>query len=319
MKMPLTIPILRRDGLKASWLRRAAGTAVAAGFLAGTLGGHADSPVTMAPPMGAPDATATADASANVSQDSVFNWAEVPQNQQVTLTRAVFDQGGYQLYDTVGETIVIPFTNHDLYVMKFARSSNGHMYFVNTGSAPILYVPKNGYLENATVPGARWYPFSQDFHPANPVYLGIAPSWSAFVGMGWYSGMTCWGGYWGNAPFIGGGLFLATPGLLFVIGGHSYHGWDPYFAYSHDHPAPYRIAYFHRDVYRWAGRSYGGDRVFAGTGRQFAARNGHPFRGAGRSFGGGRWAHHTFGGGGHDFGGFGGGHGFGGGGGHWGR
>jgi hypothetical protein len=36
--------------------------------------------------------------------DSVFEWNEVPEDQQVPIERAVFDRAGYQLYDSVGET-----------------------------------------------------------------------------------------------------------------------------------------------------------------------------------------------------------------------
>ena len=318
---------------KKGWLRRAVGTAAAAGLLLTTAHAFADDPVTMAPPIQTPGVQAAADDPGNASQDTVFKWTEIPQNQQVALTRAVFDQGGYQLYDTVGETIIVPFTNHNLYVLKFGRSTNGHMYFVNDGTVPVLYVPKNGYLENATVPGARWYPFSKDFHPTEPVYLGVAPSWSAFVGMGWYSGMTCWGGYYSSSPFVSGAVFLPTVGLFFEIGGHPYYGWHGYHDYFLAHPAPYRLAYFNHDFYHWANRPYsslhrfegGGDvyyahRSFEGGGHTFYAHRsfqdgGHAFRGAdgGHGFGGGD---RNFGGGGHGFSGdrgFGGGHGFGGG------
>ena len=75
----------------------------------------------------------------------------------------------------------MPFTNQNLYVMKFAESQNGKLYFENEGGFPVLYVPKGGYLENATVAGARWFPLGENFHPADPVFLGIAPSYTEFV------------------------------------------------------------------------------------------------------------------------------------------
>ena len=158
--------------------------------------------------------SATAAGADDPSRDTVFQWTEIPQDQQVTLTRAVFDQSGYQLYDAVGETIIVPFTGHNLYVMKFGRSGNGRLYFVNDGGTPTLYVPKNGYLENATAAGARWYPFSKDFHPEHPVYLGVAPSYSGFVGMGWYPGMYAFGGYWSSTAFISGGVFGPSAGTV---------------------------------------------------------------------------------------------------------
>ena len=70
-------------------------------------------PVTIAQPTdGAPGQAA-----------GVYNWTDVPVNQQVPISRAVFDQGGYQLYSPQG-TIVVPFANQNLYVMKFGQSPN---------------------------------------------------------------------------------------------------------------------------------------------------------------------------------------------------
>jgi hypothetical protein len=231
---------------------------------------QADSPVTMAPPVSAN--SATIDGGDNASQDTVFNWREVPAHQQVKLVRAVFDKGGYQLYDTVGETIVVPFANKNLYVMKFAPSSDRNFYFVNDGSAPTLYVPKNGFLENASVPGARWYPFGTTKHPAGPqnhttaaVFLGIAPSWADFIGVGWYSDSVFYGGYYTHGPFVAGALVTPTFGLTINIGGgHPFYGWRPYQAYVFAHPSPYRIRVVNNNFYRFARRSYWSGRTFHG-------------------------------------------------------
>jgi hypothetical protein len=250
----------------------------AAGLMLGAIA-YADDPTPMAPPiqMSAPQTTGA---------NSAFNWREVPANQQVPVRRAAFDQGGYQIYDTVGETIVVPFTNQNLYVMKFAVSHNGTMYFVNSGSYPVLYVPKSGYLDNATVAGARWYPFGGNFQPAQPVYLGIAPSWSVFIGMGWYPNMFCYGGYWSHRPFIAGSIFVASAGLFFEIGGRPYFGWNGYHRYFRAHPAPYHIAYFRRDYYRYTNIPHTAQHRFVGAGRASIAHrtftNGHS--GGGRVF-----------------------------------
>ena len=230
----------------------------------------ADPPVTLAPPTGQSAIGAPASAGA----DSVFQWAEVPQNQEVPLTRAVFDQSGYQLYDTAGETIVIPFTNNNLYVMKFAPSTDGTTYFVNTGDAPVLYIPQGGFLENAAVPGARWYPFSADFQPAEPVYLGVAPNWNDFVSIGWAPDLVIRGGYWGHNSFIAGGVFLPSVGVTFAFGGHSYNGWAPYHNYIVGHPG-----YVHFDD----ARAFGPGRVFRGAGPGYVhgggGSNDHDYRG----------------------------------------
>lgn len=308
------------------------GSAVAAfGLLCLTPGVRAQEPVTMAPPVSeqsAPDSQypqQSADGTpVNASQSSVFNWAEIPQDQRVPVTRVAFDQGGYQIYDTVGETIVVPFANNNLYVMKFAVSPDNTMFFENTDGAPVLYVPQNGYLENATVPGAKWYPFSEKFHPAEPVFLGIAPSYPVFVNLGWYPHTTLYGGYYGRTSFVEGGVFLPSIGLSFFIGGHPYYGYSGYRDYIYNHPAPYRVGYFNRDVYRFAGRPIGVDHRFYGgghggyDGRGFGGyrvgehgpaggfRGDHQaFGGGSRSYGGGHTFHGagTFNGGGHSYGG----------------
>ncbi len=316
---------------KTNSARRALGVAASLALLGGPLHASADPPVTMAPPIDpgadssydgqgsdgrnyndspnydnrnfdnqdndAPAYDAPASVSnASASQDTVFNWQEVPQGQNVPIRRAVFDRGGYQLYDAVGETIVVPFSNNNLYVMKFAVSPDGSTYFVNTGDAPVLYIPRGASLENAAVPGARWYPFSADFHPAEPVFLGIAPSWNDYCSMGWYPDMAFYGGYYGYHPFVGVGLSFFTPsfGLSIFFGGHHYDGWGSYHRYYYEHPAPYHITVVNNNFYRFGGRpdfnrGYG----FRGAGHAFTANRGfgggHNFGGpGGNSFGGGR-------------------------------
>ncbi len=285
------------------------GTCFTAMLTVAVLAGRAaaDPPLTMAPPIQSSVSQAADDYSGDASRDSVFNWAEVPQNQQVPIRRAVFDQGGYQLYDSAGETIVVPFANQNLYVMKFALSNNGDTYFVNTGDAPVLYLPQGGSLENASVPGARWYPFPRDFHPAQPVFLGIAPSYPEFIDMGWYPDMYAYGGYYGHRAFVSGGIFLPTIGLEFVIGGRSYDGWRPYHHYYDYHPAPYRVTIVNNNIYHASNRRdnnfYGaGHREYAGQSFRGHSFSGHQYRGSGPSFGNSpqfsgqhsAWTHRTF-------------------------
>jgi hypothetical protein len=112
--------------LQRNIVRGAFCAAAAAALLSTTTRVRADEPVTMAPPVQDAGGDIAIDRSAdNGSADSVFNWKEVPANQQVPVRRAVFDQGGYQLYDKAGETIVVPFTDNNLYAMKFAVSHDG--------------------------------------------------------------------------------------------------------------------------------------------------------------------------------------------------
>jgi hypothetical protein len=149
----------------------------------------------------------------------------------------------------------------------------------------VLHVPDGGYLVNATVAGARWYPFSNGWRPATPVFLGIAPSWGAFIAMGWYPGMHCYGGFWCGYPLWAGGIFIATPGLVFWIGGGWCHGWAPYVAYYHGHPGWVHPSYFRRAIYHRAAHPSLSRAPFHGLSRTadhtaFGGAAGRTFRGA---------------------------------------
>ncbi|HLJ55123.1 MAG TPA: hypothetical protein VKT77_08780 [Chthonomonadaceae bacterium] len=229
-------------------------------------------PMSQAPPI----AVSQPQMTTPVSNGSVYQWQDVPVNQQVPITRAVFDQGGYQLFAQTGETIVVPFVNQNLYAMKFGQTS-GQPYFVNAGGAPILYLPPGGFLENAAAQGARWYPFSQGYNYTQPVYVGIAPSWSDYVGMGWYPGMHYYGGMWGVTPYNP----VWMPGYYVSIGGAHYTSYNSYHSYytTHTNYVPMRSVYTNYGV-----RSTGS----FGTGRSTSAF-GRPSGGTG-AFGNGRAA-----------------------------
>ena len=234
---------------------------VVACFVGASSTGYCDDDTyNMAPPVQLPSSV-----SSDPEVATVFNWQEIPVNQDVPITRAVFDQGGYQLYDTVGETIVVRYKDNNLYVMKFGVSDDGSTYFVNTGTSPILYLPQDGYLENATVDGARWYPFGNSFHPSSPVFLGIAPDWSSYVSIGWYPDMYCYGGYWCGTP---GGVFEPSIGLFITFGGNRFKSWGDYGHYVGDHPAPYHLGYSNHNIYHYASRTYWGSRQFRGNSSQ---------------------------------------------------
>ena len=216
---------------------------------------------------------------------SAYPWTEVPAGQQVPITRAVFDQGGYQLFAGSGETIIVPFVNQNMYVMKFGRSSTGGMYFVNDGAVPTLYVPSGGSLENAVAQNARWYPFSQNHNYTAPVYIGIAPSWGAFTGMGWYPGMAYYGGYWGASPF-GIGAFSPMIGLNFNIGGRPYYGWNSYNSYARANPNYTRMRTVYNNYSSFGRARPTGTGSFGSGGGAFGRRGYGGSSGSG-SFGGG--------------------------------
>lgn len=157
----------------------------------------------------------------------VFDWREVPQGQTIPITRAVFDSSGYLLYDENGQMISVPFAGN-LYALQFGKTGGG-MYFVNDGnSVPTLYVPDNGFLENAVVSGARWYPFPQRYFYTRPVYLGPAPSWDAYYDMRWYPGMTVYGGFWGFSPWRAGIIYSPMSCLTISVGTRICRDWDDF-------------------------------------------------------------------------------------------
>lgn len=157
----------------------------------------------------------------------VFDWREVPQGQMIPISRAVFDSSGYILYDDNGQMISVPFSGN-LYAMQFGKTSGG-MYFVNDGnSVPTLYVPDNGFLENAVVSGARWYPFPQRYFYSRPVFLGPAPSWDAYYDMRWYPNMVVYGGYWGYTPWRTGIVYSPMSCLTISIGTRICRDWDDF-------------------------------------------------------------------------------------------
>jgi hypothetical protein len=243
---------------------------------------HNAPPVAMAPPSTPVTISQPMDQSGGVQNAGApagaYNWTDVPVGQQVQITHAIFDQGGYQLFSPQG-TIVVPFANQNMYVMKFGQSQTGSMYFVNSGQFPTLYLPQGAGLQNVSQPGSNWYPFPQNYNYTQPVYVGLAPSWSAFTGMGWYPGMAYYGGYYGYSPYSIVGPMV---GLHFLIGGSPYYGWNSYHSYYNSHPgyAPMRVV--NRTVYNHAARTS------FNSGGGFGRRT---FGSAGTAFG-----NHTFGG-----------------------
>ena len=185
-------------------------------------------------PMAPPVQTQQAGMPGNNGQN-VYDWQTVPAEQRVPVQRAVFDQGGYQIYTQEG-TIVVPFANQNLYVMKFGRSPDGQTYFVNENNAPVLYLANGFGLENASAQGAFWYPLPQSYAASAPVYVGLAPSWSAFSGMGWYPGMAYYGGLY--TPFWHPGLMVSTwtPGFVINIGGRPFTNYTSYTSYYNRTP-----------------------------------------------------------------------------------
>ena len=179
-----------------------------------------------APPVGEMGSGGMNPGGVNPAGADVYNWRDVPQGQRVPVIRATFDQGGYQIFTNQG-TIVVPFENQNLYVMRFGRTNNQQFFAVENG-APTLYLQPGGSLENAAAQGARWYPIPNDFAYSQPMYVGLAPSWGAYSSMGWYPGMAYYGGMWGYRP----GLTMSwMPGFSVHIGGGIYPRFASYTNY----------------------------------------------------------------------------------------
>jgi hypothetical protein len=238
--------------------------------LSGCGGGnqYSQQPISAAPPAGvsAPVAAPVG----GVPSQGVYNWQDVPRGQQVPINRAVFDQAGYQIYAASGETIAVPFANQNLYVMQFGRSQTGQSYFVNEGSVPVLYLRPGDFLENAAAQGARWYPLPDGFQQSRPVYVALAPSWSAYTDMGWYPGMVTYGGLWGYHPYS---HFAWMPSFVIQIGGQRYPSYTVYHDYYTSHPGYVRtqrtLNYTVTGSSRTFGKAGGGGSF--GSGRRFGA------------------------------------------------
>ena len=217
----------------------------------------------------------------------VYQWQDVPANQQVPIIRATFDQGGYQIFAQSGETIVVPFVNNNLYVMKFGRTNGGN-YFVNENGVPVLYLQPGQGLSNAAAQGAMWYPIPQNYAYSAPVYVALAPSWAEYTSMGWYPGMTYYGGMWGYSPYS---HFAWMPGFYINVGGRRYADYGAYHSYYVSTPGYVRtsVVYNNYNTTRSAsGRSFGSStgsfgRSAGSTGSFGAGRSGS--LGSGGTFG----------------------------------
>jgi hypothetical protein len=173
---------------------------------------------------------------ASYGTTNLFDWHETPRDQRVEIIRATFDSYGYQLTDTNGQIISVPFTDSNLYVMQFGRTNNG-MYFVNDGDrTPILYLSADSFLENASVGGARWYPFPQRYYYTAPVYLGPAPSWNSYCTMGWYPSMVVYGGYYTRSAWRIGSVCEPISGWSISIGNRPCNNWDDFSYYCRTTP-----------------------------------------------------------------------------------
>jgi hypothetical protein len=169
-----------------------------------------------------------------------YDWRSLPSWQKITVKRAWFDLNGYELEDAAGNGILIPFHNQTTYVMKFCLASDGRMSVENQGNYPVLYLPVEASIKNATVPRAHWYPFNSQFHPSATVFLSMVPTWDAFVNMPWFEGMDYYGGYWNALPFWPGTFLPPSLGLAVVIRSERCESWDAYRKYCSAHAGSYR-------------------------------------------------------------------------------
>ena len=170
-----------------------------------------------------------------------YDWRSLPSWQKITVKRAWFDLNGYELEDAAGNGILIPFHNQTTYVMKFCLASDGRMSVENQGNYPVLYLPVEASIKNATVPRAHWYPFNSQFHPSATVFLSMVPTWDAFVNMPWFEGMDYYGGYWNALPFSPGTFLPPSLGLAVVIRSERCDSWATYRKYCSSHTGSYRM------------------------------------------------------------------------------
>lgn len=182
--------------------------------------------------------------------DGDYQWFEAPANREIAVTQVLFDGDGYRITDQAGETIEVPFLTNNLFLLQLGVSQDNRMSFMNTGANPLLYLPKNGYIIalpfderigeghiDLSQTGARWYPF-KSFAPAQPVFMGPAPTWGGYVNSFWYPQMVIEGGFYTDMPFTKGVPVTQTPGLAYIVNGHPYKSWAGFESYCILHPAP---------------------------------------------------------------------------------
>lgn len=179
-----------------------------------------------------------------------YQWYEAPANREIAVKQVLLDGDGYQITDQAGETIEVSFLTNNLFLLQMAVSSDHQMRFVNTGSNPLLYLPKDAYILalpfnerisdhpiDLVQNGARWYPF-KSFAPAQPVFMGPAPTWGGFVNSFWFTRMVIEGGFYTTVPFAKGVTVSQTPDLAYIVDGHPYKSWAGFESYCMLHPEP---------------------------------------------------------------------------------
>ena len=93
---------------------------------------------------------------------------------------------------------------------------------------PVLYLPEDGFLENAAVQNARWYPIPQNFEYTAPVYVTPVSGMTEYTAMGWYPGLYLYGGVWASRPSTS---FTWTPGYYVSVDGTRFASYEAYRAY----------------------------------------------------------------------------------------
>lgn len=177
---------------------------------------------------------------------------DVPRGEEIPVSGVRFDQGGYMVDEKSGDTIDVPFTDHNLNVIRFARSTNGTSYYVNEGEAPVLYIPVGFFLESSVNGLARWQPLPADFAEVRPMYVSMAPSWEEYVHLNFYSEMRWYGGVWGYHA----GSRIIMPGTSIIIGAQRFN-YAGYIGYARYRPGVILGARVHEPIRRIVGRERG--------------------------------------------------------------
>ena len=167
----------------------------------------------------------------------VYSWQDIPPGQQITISRASFDVGGYQLYSATGATIVVPFVAHNLGVLKFGRSTNAQTYLMRDSGDPVLYLAPGASLDNTSIVGSKWEPIPSEFEYNGPIYVTLAPDWNQWVTMDWFPGMSIRGGYWGHTPAT---AIAAMPMFSIAVDEDHLHDLASLQKYAADHPGSQR-------------------------------------------------------------------------------
>ena len=163
-----------------------------------------------------------------------YNWTEVPAGSRCQFSAPSLTRAAISSIQPQG-TIVVPFANQNLYVMKFGQSYNGGMYFINNGQYPTFYLPAGRRTSTMQPSRERTGTRSRKTMPIRSLYMSVLRQVGPHS-RGWAGIPACptTAATGATVPYS---MIGPMVGLHFLIGGSPYYGWNSYHSYYYSgHP-----------------------------------------------------------------------------------